>query len=287
MRVDNLTPTSSIAAQVSIDSCGLTDPGLVRNGNEDHFVIAAVNKSVDVRHTSLPRAALTDRLGAAAGYLFVVADGVGGRPEGDVASERAVTALLDYIGSAADCFQGLDTRKEDALLVKLEQTLMGVHEGLMREYGGHATSLPATTLTMALLVWPRAYLMHVGDSRAYVRQRGRLKRLTRDQTLAEYMVDAGAWTEAQAARSNAASTLASAVGGAEILPVVGLIDLEPGDALVLCTDGLNRHVPDERIAEVLDGAGDAAADCRQLVDEALAGGGTDNVTVVIVRSASP
>ncbi len=271
-------------AQARIDSFGLTDPGRVRHGNEDHFVIAAVNKSVEVRHTSLPGGPISHRLGAAAGYLFAVADGVGGRPEGDVASERAVTAILDYIGSAAECFQGLDTRKEDALLVKLEQTLMDVHLGLMKEYGEASAALPATTLTMVMLVWPRAYLMHVGDSRAYVRQRGKLQRLTRDQTLAEYMIDAGAWTEAQAARSNASSTLSSAVGGSEITPVVGLVDLEPGDALLLCTDGLNRHVDDERIAAVLDGPGDAAANCRQLIDDALAGGGTDNVTVVVVRT---
>lgn len=273
------------ASQVTIDSFGLTDAGRVRTGNEDHFVIAAVNKSIEVRHTSLPGATLSRRLGGAAGYLFAVADGVGGRPEGDVASERAVTAMLDYIGSAADCFQGLDTSKEDALLVRLEETLLGVHDGLMKEYGGLSASLPATTLTMVLLVWPRAYLMHVGDSRAYVRQGGRLQRLTRDQTLAEYMVDAGAWTEAQAARSNAVSTLSSAVGGSEIFPVVGLVDLEPGDALVLCTDGLNRHVEDERIAAVLDAPGDAASNCRELVDAALAGGGTDNVTVVVVRTS--
>jgi protein phosphatase len=201
-----------------------------------------------------------------------------------VASERAVTALVDYIGSAAECFQGLDTSKEDALLVKLEETVLGVHEALMREYGGLSASLPATTLTMVLLIWPRAYFVHVGDSRAYVRQGTRLQRLTRDQTLGEYMVDAGAWTEAQAARSSAASALSSAVGGTEILPVVGLVDLEPGDVLLLCTDGLNKHVTDARIAAVLDGPGGAETHCRQLVAEALAGGGSDNITVVVVRA---
>jgi len=273
------------ATQPMIDSFGQTDPGRVRHGNEDHFVIATVSKSVDLRHTSLPDSAVGRRFGGATGYLFAVADGVGGRPEGDVASERAVTALLDYIGSAAECLQGLDTTKEDALLVKLEETVLGVHEALMKEYGGQSASLPATTLTMVLLVWPRAYFVHVGDSRAYVRQHGRLQRLTRDQTLGEYMVDAGAWTEDQAARSSAAKTLSSAVGGTEIIPVVGLIDLEPGDSLLLCTDGLYRHVTDERIAAVLEGPGGAEQCCRQFVDEALADGGTDNITVVVVRTS--
>ncbi len=272
------------ATQVVIDSFGQTDPGKVRQGNEDHFVIATVRKSVEIRYTSLTDDAVARRLGRATGHLFAVADGVGGRPEGDLASERAVTALLDYIVSAAECFQGLDTTREDALLVKLEETVLGVHDALVRDYGGVNARLPATTLTMALLVWPRAYLVHVGDSRAYVRQRGRLQRLTRDQTLGEFMVDAGAWTEAQAARSSAASTLSSAVGGTEIAPVVGLIDLEPGDALLLCTDGLTRHVPDERIAAVLDAEDPAESYCRQLIDDALAGGGSDNITVVAVTT---
>jgi serine/threonine protein phosphatase PrpC len=272
------------ATQVVIDSFGQTDPGKVRQGNEDHFVIATVRKSVEIRYTSLADDAVARRLGRATGHLFAVADGVGGRPEGDLASERAVTALLDYIVSAAECFQGLDTTREDALLVKLEETVLGVHDALVRDYGGVNARLPATTLTMALLVWPRAYLVHVGDSRAYVRQRGRLQRLTRDQTLGEFMVDAGAWTEAQAARSSAASTLSSAVGGTEIVPVVGLIDLEPGDALLLCTDGLTRHVPDERIAAVLDAEDTAESYCRQLIDDALAGGGSDNITVVAVTT---
>jgi serine/threonine protein phosphatase PrpC len=275
------------AAQIVIDSFGQTDPGKVRANNEDHFLIATIRRSVEIRHTSLSGSAVARRFGGATGHLFAVADGVGGRPEGDVASERAVTAILDYIGSAAECFQGLDTSREDALLVKLEETVLSVHEGLLKEYGGASSKLPATTLTMVLLVWPRAYFVHVGDSRAYVRQRNRLQRLTRDQTLGEYMIDAGAWTEAQAARSSAASTLSSAVGGTEILPVVGLVDLEPGDALLLCTDGLTRHVTDERIAAVLDGPGPAEAYCRQLVDDALAGGGSDNITVVAVQPILP
>jgi protein phosphatase len=274
------TPTARI------EVFGMTDPGKVRDANEDNFAIVTVNKAVEVQHTSLGDDTLARRLHRGTGYLCAVADGVGGRPAGDVASERAVRALVDYIGSAADCLQGLDATSEDALLVKLEQTVIGVHRGLMEEYGGPSAELPATTLTMVLLVWPRAYLVHVGDSRAYIRQRGRLQRLTRDQTLGEYMIDAGAWTEAQAATSRVARTLSSAVGGAEILPVVGLVDLEPGDMLLLCTDGLTTHLTDERIAEVLDSGADARGICRRLVDEANAGGGTDNITVVVLATSA-
>ena len=273
------------AAAATVDSFGLTDPGRLRDNNEDHFAIVTVSKSVAVSHTSLPPAALEHRFGTAGGQLFAVADGVGGRPEGDVASERAISALLNYVGRAAECFHGLDTNREHEILGKLEQTVHEVHDGLVKEYSGVTSKLPATTLTMLLLIWPRAYLVHVGDSRAYVRRRGRLQRLTRDQNMGEYMVSRGAWTDEQSARASTSATLSSAVGGSDIEPVVGLVDLEPGDSLLLCTDGLNKHVTDEQIAAALEQPTDAATTSRQLVNEALDGGGTDNVTVVVVRTA--
>jgi len=134
------------------------------------------------------------------------------------------------------------------------------------------------------LVWPRAYHIQVGDSRAYVRRGGRLQRLTRDQTLGEYMVSLGAWTDEQAAKAPAAANLSSAIGGSELLPAVGLIDLIPGDTLLLCTDGLTKHVSDEQIESTLARADSAVSTCTKLVEDALAGGGTDNVTVLVVRT---
>jgi serine/threonine protein phosphatase PrpC len=269
---------------VTIDSFGLTDVGKMRQSNEDNFLIVVIRKSVDVRHSSLPPALLPEKFGATDGYLFVVADGVGGRPDGDVASERTVTALLEYVGQTAGCFREFSAPKEHELFGRLEETVQGVHKQLTTEYGGRRAKVPATTLTMVLLVWPRAYLIHVGDSRAYVRRHGRLQRLTRDQTMGEYMVTVGAWTEEQAAASKPGATLSSAIGGTELTPVVGLVDLDPGDSIVLCTDGLTKHVSDERIGAVLAQPADAEAMTRQLIDEALANGGTDNVTVIVVRS---
>ena len=271
-------------AGAAVDAFGLTDRGLVRDGNEDHFVIAQVNKSIEVRQTSLAPDDVGRHFETAAAYLFAVADGVGGRPEGDLASGRTLSAMLSYLGKAASCFQGLDATAEEALLEKLEAAVRDVHEGLVDEYGGVTTKLPATTLTLVLLVWPRAYHIQVGDSRAYVRRGGRLQRLTRDQTLGEYMVSLGAWTDEQAAKAPAAANLSSAIGGSELLPAVGLIDLIPGDTLLLCTDGLTKHVSDEQIESTLARADSAVSTCTKLVEDALAGGGTDNVTVLVVRT---
>ena len=138
---------------------------------------------------------------------------------------------------------------------------------------------PATTVTLVTLVWPRAYVIHVGDSRGYFFRNGRLKQFTRDQTMGNYLVDIGAVTEQHAQKAGLYNVLSSAVGG-DFVPTVGVVDLEVGDVLLLCTDGLTKHVTDDRIAEVLSKEPPEAA-AQWLIDDALAGGGTDNVTVVV------
>lgn len=277
--------TASGTASITIDSFGITDPGKVRPTNQDNFLIVAIRKSIEISHSSLAENAAADRFGAAEAHLFAVADGVGGGPAGERASSDTVTALLDYVREAAGCFHQISAQREHDLFTQLETTVRDVHQNLVASNPGGQGSGPATTLTMVLLAWPRAYFIHVGDSRAYVRRRGRLQQLTRDQTLGEYMVSVGAMTEEQAARSGPAASLTSAIGGSELSPVVGLIDLEPGDCLLLCTDGLTRHVSDERIAEVLGQAKSAKISAEILLAEALAAGGKDNITLVVVRSA--
>jgi protein phosphatase len=275
--------TTLPAPLTAVDSFGITDRGKVREANEDNFLIVTVKKSIEIRDSSLPASPGAERFGAAEAHLFVVADGVGGGPEGERASADAVSALLAYVRSAAGCFHQISAEREHELFAQLESTVQAVHQKLI---GGHAGagSAPATTLTMVLLAWPRAYFVHVGDSRAYVRRRGRLQQLTRDQTLGEYMVSVGALTEEQAARSGPAATLTSAIGGSELTPVVGLVDLEPGDSLLLCTDGLTRHVGNDRIAEVLARGGPARADGETLLAEALDSGGKDNITLIVVHT---
>lgn len=276
--------SDSTAPGVAMDAFGMTDKGRVRPNNEDHFVVAEVRRSVTVSHGSLSAEALMHRQGARCAHLYLVADGVGGGPDGDLASERSAAAVLSYLGSVSGCFQAADAAHEDELLASLESAVQGVHEQLVREAGGPGRKAPATTLTLILLVWPRAYVIHVGDSRAYVQRRGRVQLLTRDQTFGEMMLAAGAWSEEQVARSRTAETLASAIGGSDMEPSVGLIDLEPGDAVLLCSDGLTKHVTDDAIAAALTGDGTAESITRGLIGAALDDGGSDNVTVIVAKS---
>jgi protein phosphatase len=274
--------TATAAMEVRVDAAGLTDVGRKRKANEDHFVIVSLQKSAQVRQTSLEDPRVFDRLRGPEALLFVVADGVGGRPGGAIASQTAVTSLVEYISQAAGCFHNLDADRENEFLEQLEAGVREAHQRIVAEHGGREG--PATTLTMATLVWPRAYIVHAGDSRAFYLRKGLLRQLTRDQTTGEYMVDAGAWTEEQARAAPMAGALVSALGADELTPVVGLVDLRPGDILLLCTDGLTRHLSDQRIAAILESASDAQSACRALVDAALAEGGSDNVTVVVART---
>lgn len=277
---------TSTAAPVTIDAFGLTDKGKVRKDNEDHFVVADIRRTVDILSGSLSPEVLASTIGTSAAHLLAVADGVGGGPDGDRASERSAAAVLSYVGKTAICLHGLDVDGEHKLLGALEETVHQVHTDLLAEAGSPNVKAPATTLTLVLLVWPRAYLIHVGDSRAYVRRRGRVQAMTRDQTFGEYMVSAGAWSEDQATKFRTAETLASAIGGSEMTPTVGLIDLEPGDSVMLCTDGLTKHVSNERIEEVLAMPIDARAMAEKLMTEALDAGGTDNVSIIVARGVA-
>ena len=267
------------AALPRLDCHGLSHVGKVRQTNEDHFVIMTLQKSVHLLHSNLEDVGVIDRLCRPEAHIFVAADGVGGVVGGRVASGLALSSLVEYTAEAVSCYHGVNADREHEFIDQLTAAVDRAHQRLKEAFGERG---PATTLTMVTLVWPRAYVVHVGDSRGYYLRRGRLRQFTADQTIGDIVVDRGKMTEQQATQMGLYNILASAVGG-ELLPSVGLVDLEPEDVLLLCTDGLTKHVPDGRIAEVLASAPDAESACRALIDEALEQGGTDNVTVIVAR----
>ena len=140
----------------------------------------------------------------------------------------------------------------------------------------------ATTLTLAVAVFPWMYVAQVGDSRCYRYWDGELTQLTRDQTIAQGLVDQGILPPERLAKSPFSNVLSSAIGGEEAMPVVTRIEIPRGCVLLLATDGLTKHVSDERIAECMRTMTSAEQVVRTLVDDALAGGGKDNVTVLVV-----
>jgi protein phosphatase len=138
-----------------------------------------------------------------------------------------------------------------------------------------------------MVMWPRAFVAQVGDSRAYLLRKGELVRLTRDQTVAQEMYDKGMLSTNSMKLSPMRNVLTSAIGGSSIASATTLVDLELGDVLMLCSDGLSDLVSDERITSRLSQHPQPADACRALVDDALAEGGRDNITVVVGRSLLP
>ena len=264
------------------DVFGVSHVGQVRTENEDRFAVAALRKTLTLMHSNVDGGEQIERDAAFEALLMLVADGVGGNEGGEEASHEAAATIMTYLTSASSCFNSMDADSEHQFLEQLEAAVHRAHERVTQAAADRRRP-PATTLTMALLVASRAYVVHVGDSRAMYLRNGRLRQLTRDQTMAEELLDMGAITEEQAARSTFTHQLTSAVGGSHMSPSLGLVDLKPNDMFLLCSDGLTKHVTDERIAAVLGQPWTAEQMGVQLRDEALAGGGTDNIALVVAR----
>jgi len=274
--------TETLSRAVRVDAYGLSHAGKVRPANEDHFAIMSLQKSVQLRATNLADSSLVERLRKPEVTMLVVADGVGGAVGGKLASGLAVSGVVEYLAEAVVCVQDFDVDREQTFLDHLSGAVERGHNRLKEMF--RAQGGPATTLTMVTIVWPRAYVVHVGDSRGYYLRNGALKQFTRDQTMGDYLVDIGAVTEQHAQKAGLYNVLSSAVG-ADFVPSVGVVDLAEGDIVLLSTDGLTKHVSDERITEILS-ANDPESAAQLLIDAALEGGGTDNVTVVVAKASS-
>ena len=143
----------------------------------------------------------------------------------------------------------------------------------------------ATTLSVGIVVWPWLYVVHVGDSRCYVYQDGRIRQVTRDQTVAQEMVERGALTPERAFRSPLNHVLSSAIGAEEALPEITRVDVgQRGSVTLVCSDGLTKHVTDEEIAAACASMTSAEQLCTQLLDLAMDRGGSDNITIVAGRA---
>lgn len=267
-----------------VDCFGLTDQGKVRRKNDDHFLIASLHKLMRVHLTSLPDPDAMPLVSESRGFLFMVADGVGGRPHGDLASGTALRYIAQYVTHLMDLYNRLDPERETQFLAELEKSVQRSHEILVAETERSGQGRGgATTLTMVAAVWPRAYLVQVGDSRCYRLRDGTLERMSQDQTMAQALVEQGALSPSDAEHSPLRNMLASALGGTEARPVTAATDIRWDDVMLMCTDGLTKHVPEAEIEAELRATTSAQASCRRLVDLALERGGTDNVTVLVSR----
>ena len=280
------TPTAIAAARPrpdQIDLYGISHPGRVRKENQDQFLIASLHKTMMVHHSSIPAEHLGRLTSDSRGFVFLVADGVGGGPGGQLASGTALTAIVDYVIHAMDLYLDIDESTEPMFLAQLRQSVERGHERIRAESGPNKTTGMATTLTMVTVRWPKAYLVHVGDSRCYRLRNGNLDLMTKDQTMAQVLVDAGALNPDTAEHSGLKHVLWSALGGREASPETLVSDIEFDDIMLICSDGLTKHVSDEEIRDHLMQKKGSEATCKTLLELALTRGGSDNVTVVMSR----
>jgi protein phosphatase len=282
---DNPIATAEALARKPLDSeidvYGLTHPGKVRKQNQDNFIVATLHKRVDVKFSSLlyesdASSSADERLA----FVAMVADGVGGTEHGEEASRLAVATVTQYVTRTMRCYYGADT-KEESLRDALQEAARQCHESVRAYAEAADTRSMATTLTLFLGVWPWIYLLQVGDSRCYLLREGVLTQLTRDQTMAQELMDLGVLRPTDAQHTRLSHVLSSAIGGHSTAPIVTRLPAEWNNVHLLCSDGLTRHVPDERIRETLSSMTSAKQACESLLQDALDGGGLDNITVVI------
>ncbi len=213
---------------------------------------------------------------------MAVADGFDEVAGGEVASALAIETLVDHVAALVPWIGAAWVHTPDVergfrgALEECQERLREVaaRDGLDVRLG--------TTLTAAYVTWPLAHVVHVGDSRCYLYRNGALERLTRDQTLAQRLVDAGEMDERSLRHSRLRTTLTSVLGGTgelevEVAPVV----LRPRDVLLLATDGLYAELEDHQIRKALDrfGPEDVERAVRYLVSRAREAGSDDDVTV--------
>lgn len=255
---------SGIMARKFIDAAAATDPGNVRQYNEDSI-------------------AMDPELG-----VVVVADGMGGHRSGEVASAMAARVVLAGLRRRlAELRPGAD--KHSSLLA-VEESINQANLAIWGAAQARAGQLGmGTTLAMALFRNDRIVIGHIGDSRVYRLRGGKLQLMTRDDSLLRDQVDAGLISVADAGESHNRSLVTQALGvAAQVAPHVRQVDAEPGDIVLLCSDGLNDLVDDADIELILQALGaNLPLAAQLLVQTAKDNGGYDNITAIVARVRKP
>jgi serine/threonine protein phosphatase PrpC len=231
-----------------------TDVGVVRSGNEDNYLMA------------------DDR------GLFIVADGMGGHAAGEVASEMAAKLVAEHFRPV----RGMaDTELAGQLSAAIHAADRAIFERTRQEQDKRGMG---TTVT-ALVLLPRRFLIgHVGDSRAYMLRGGNLVQITKDHSYVQEQVDAGRLTPEEARVHPYANVITRCVGSnGDVVPDLMFGSLEPGDLLMLASDGLTGMLEDHEIREIMIGMNGLEQGVDQLIAGANRRGGLDNITVILVR----
>jgi protein phosphatase len=269
-----------------IEMAAKTDRGRVRDRNEDNFLVVEFDQTCSVRNASIESVAGQSVHHEA--MMILVADGMGGQAEGDLASRIIVEHFAKFAKSrASTILASADANEEMRELLCGELELC--HTALKREAEANAELRGmGSTATVAVVAWPTLYVAHVGDSRCYLFRDGRLRQLTRDHSVAQLYVDQGYMNASEVSTSEFRHRLWNVIGGnvEEIVVDFHEFDLQEHDALLLCTDGLTNRLTDVELADELRSSGATSEICDSMVAAANAAGGKDNITCALTRFAA-
>lgn len=277
------------SALVDVDVFAMSHQGHVRPNNEDHYLVVRLGRAIET--------VLSNLTSNRPGYLFdetahgfIVADGLGGHSAGEVASQEAIYVLLNLALHTPDWNFRWSPKERNTVMWRLQDRFRIINANLIEQAAAQASLVGmSTTLTTAISLGRDLIVAHVGDSRAYLLHEGKLRRLTRDHTLAQRLVDDGDTASNDPVIHEFRNILMQALGSeeSECRPDVHYHVLTNNDQLLLCSDGLTDMVDDRLIEAILNESTSAKFACRGLVDLALSNGGRDNVTVIVARFSIP
>jgi PPM family protein phosphatase len=269
---------------LAVKAFGITDTGKVRATNEDQFLIAELTKAMRVWQTSLPEPKV--QIGEERAHLFLVADGMGGHRAGERASALAVVAIEQFTLNSFKWFLGSKSADAERVLAQFQSALSQADAQIL-DAAADDPELRGmgTTVTMAFHLGTQLCVVHVGDSRAYLYRDGELLQLTQDHTLMADMMRSGALRPDQVAGHRFRHVITNVVGGEELGVSVEAraLEVQAGDRVLLCSDGLTEMVTNDTIAATLDAEPTPELAAKQLLAQANESGGRDNITLLIVR----
>jgi protein phosphatase len=272
--------TPNLCQPLVVQSFGLSDRGRERPTNQDRFLI--LDLPLEVGPTSLLHAEVPQ------GGVFLVADGMGGHPAGEVASGLALEAVEEFLLNSCKSFSGCQADGQEDILKVLEEAFVLANARIFEETAKHPQWRGmGTTLTAALVVDGKLFVAHVGHSRCYLLRRGELCQLTQDHTIAAELVRLGVVAPKAVGNHLYRHVVSNVLGGPKRMVQVELheLDLHPDDVLLLCSDGLTDMVYDDRIAAMLREEREPRRACERLVAEANQRGGKKNITVIVAHVA--
>ena len=269
-------------SRVRVEAHGRTDIG-GREINQDQFLIAAIEPRLRIAQSSVQinGSGFSPAVDTAQ-YLFAVADGMGGQAAGECASRLVIETISRSIVSELQSSEAGPRARDRSPVPRLLAVVDECQEAL-REHVRHRPHERGmgTTLTLAYIRWPTAYIVHAGDSRAYLLRGNGARQLTTDHTVAQQLAHA-APSDTEVAHSRWNHVLWNVIGGdgRSLNPESVVLDLMDGDDLLLCTDGLTRGLSDDDLVQILQGSEPLSERVKRLVESAVAADGRDNITVV-------